>query len=115
MNLTAEDIVFDDEGLDLQEITGVNARIVHTPGHSNDSVSIILEDHAAIVGDVCVNMPPIFWARYIPPCADSLETVYASWQKLLDLGVARIFPGHGKPVNSAKLAAFLERRDRQQR
>ena len=110
IKVSQDDIVFDDNGLDLQEVAGVKARIVHTPGHSDDSVSIILEDNTAIVGDLCMNMMPNPRSQYVPLFIDSLDKVYASWKKLLEMGVKRIIPAHGKPFDSEKLVKLIEKR-----
>lgn len=110
MKVTPDDIVFDDNGLDLREAAGLNATIVHTPGHSDDSVSIVLEDNTAIVGDLCMNLMPIPGSRYFPLLIDSLDKVYASWKKLLEMGVERVIPAHGRPFDSEKLAKLLDKR-----
>ena len=44
------DIVFDDE-FDLEDI-GIKGNILHTPGHSPGSCSIILENGEALIGDL---------------------------------------------------------------
>lgn len=110
LKISQDDIVFDDGGLDLQETAGVNARIVHTPGHTDDSVSIIFADNTAIVGDLCMSLIPIPGSQYVPLFLDDLEKVYASWKNLLDMGVKRIIPAHGKPFDSEKLVMLLEKR-----
>ena len=65
---------------------GIAGEILHTPGHSNDSVSLLLNDGAVFTGDltspehVSVEDPAI---------------VAASWQLLRDHGATTIYPGHG--------------------
>lgn len=115
VTLTPDDVVFDDDGVDLNEIAGIDARIVYTPGHSDDSVSIVLGDKTAIVGDLCVNMPSIFGNRYVPPLVESLDDLYSSWRKLLDMGVTELYLGHGKPFLSEKLSSILEKAERRGR
>ena len=108
MKVSQDDIIFDDNGLDLRDTAGVNASIIHTPGHSSDSVSIILEDNTAIVGDLCMNLVPIPGSRYVPLFINNLDAVYESWNKLIKMGVERIIPAHGKPFDSDKLVKLLK-------
>lgn len=44
------DIVVEDE-LDLHEF-GVSGKIIHTPGHSSSSISIVLDNGEALIGDI---------------------------------------------------------------
>lgn len=69
----------------LQEI-GIQGEIVHTPGHSDDSISVVLDDGAAFTGDLT---PPAFVT------AEDAERVSASWRLLRELGVTVVYPGHG--------------------
>jgi hydroxyacylglutathione hydrolase len=43
-----------DEEMDLLEF-GVNGRIVHTPGHTSGSISLLLDSGEAFVGDLAIN------------------------------------------------------------
>lgn len=65
---------------------GFDGEIVCTPGHSEDSVSLVLDSGIAFTGD----LSPLF---------DSSDPAYQvtaqSWQTLRALGVERIYPGHG--------------------
>lgn len=70
----------------LLEGIGIPGEIVHTPGHSDDSVSLVLDDGSAFTGD----LPPMGFA---PP--EAAETVRASWRRLWDLGARVVYPAHG--------------------
>lgn len=65
---------------------GIAGEIVHTPGHSDDSVSLLLDDGSAFTGDLT---PPAL-AR-----EDDLAVVAASWRLLRERGATRVYPGHG--------------------
>lgn len=65
---------------------GIAGQIVATPGHSDDSVTLVLDDGAAFTGDLT---PPGF-----APDA-SRAAVDLSWRKLRELGVTWLYPGHG--------------------
>lgn len=65
---------------------GFDGEIVHTPGHSDDSVSLVLDDGSVFTGDLT-----------LPRMAgeDDAEVVARSWQSLRDRGATRVYPGHG--------------------
>ena len=63
---------------------GLAGEIISTPGHSDDSVTLVLDDGAAFTGD----LPS--------PAIDSGNAQVAqSWQAIRGLGATRIYPGHG--------------------
>jgi glyoxylase-like metal-dependent hydrolase (beta-lactamase superfamily II) len=47
-------IVTGDEN-NLFKTLGIDGKIIHTPGHSSDSISVVLSDGNAFVGDVAMN------------------------------------------------------------
>jgi glyoxylase-like metal-dependent hydrolase (beta-lactamase superfamily II) len=66
---------------------GIAGEIVPTPGHSPDSVSLVLDNGAAFTGD----LTPL-------PLAGDDEAgrlVAESWQLLRERGATQIYPGHG--------------------
>ncbi len=65
---------------------GIGGTIVHTPGHSPDSVSLLLDDGTVFTGDL--THPMLIGED------DAAETE-ASWQRLLELGANTVYPGHG--------------------
>jgi ribonuclease/clavin/mitogillin len=69
----------------LHEI-GIAGQIVHTPGHSDDSVSLVLDTGAAFTGDL---PPPGYLTE------ESREAVEASWQRVRVLGATTVYPAHG--------------------
>lgn len=69
----------------LAEI-GLSGEIVPTPGHSDDSVSLLLDDGSVFTGD----LPPLRLATEA-----ELPEVTASWDRLRAFGARRIYPAHG--------------------
>jgi glyoxylase-like metal-dependent hydrolase (beta-lactamase superfamily II) len=65
---------------------GIGGEILHTPGHSDDSVSLLLDDGSAFTGDLT---HPAFATEAQAP------TIAASWRRLRDHGGTRVYPGHG--------------------
>lgn len=71
---------------------GLNAYVLPTPGHSPGSVSLIVDDEIAMVGDA---MFGIFKGSIFPPFADDTATMIKSWKLLLDTGCKWYLPAHG--------------------
>jgi len=65
---------------------GIAGEILHTPGHSDDSVTLLLDDGAAFTGDLT---PPALAGE------DNAGAVAASWRLLREHGAHRVYPGHG--------------------
>jgi len=63
---------------------GLNGEIIYTPGHSDDSVTLILDEGFAFTGD-------------LHPSFLNTEDVKTrqSWDKINQHKITRIFPGHG--------------------
>lgn len=70
---------------------GIAGEIVATPGHSDDSVTLVLDSGDAFTGDL--------QSESRADEAD-VETVKRSWEKLRAMNVRTIHPGHGpsRPV-----------------
>ncbi len=95
-DLQAE-LVFDDE-MDLQEF-GVDARVVSTPGHTLGSASLVLPEGTAIVGDLLIHKHFLFGKPCPPPFIHDKRKHTESMHKLIDMGVTRFLPGHGRAID----------------
>jgi endoribonuclease LACTB2 len=65
---------------------GIGGEIVLTPGHSDDSVTLLLDNGAAFTGD----LPHPSMAT-----DEAAAAVARSWQALRERGASTIYPGHG--------------------
>lgn len=94
---------------DIYEIKTSNeaVRILRTPGHSPGSVSLILENEIAIVGDT---MFRIFDKKIFPPFADDIPELLNSWDKLLKTECSIFLPGHGKEIPREMVVEELGKR-----
>ncbi|MFB3766643.1 MAG: MBL fold metallo-hydrolase [Methanotrichaceae archaeon] len=79
LNLRSKDSRKFLQGLDI------DGEIIPTPGHSDDSISLVLDEGLAFTGD----LPGPNWG------ADPKHQVDQSWQRLSSLNVRTIYPGHG--------------------
>jgi ribonuclease/clavin/mitogillin len=66
---------------------GILGEILPTPGHSNDSVSLLLDDGSVFTGDL--TQLEYAWG-------EAGKVVKASWQLLKERGAKRIYPAHGE-------------------
>jgi len=76
---------------------GINGTVIHTPGHTPGSVSVLLETGEAFVGDLAMNMFPLTVRPGYPIFAEDIRKVKESWKILLNRGVKTVYPAHGKP------------------
>ncbi|MBC2582265.1 MBL fold metallo-hydrolase [Clostridium sp. DJ247] len=88
-----------DDNFNLVEL-GFNAYIIHTPGHSSGSISVIIDNEIAIVGDA---MFGVFKGSVFPPYAEDTAAMVSSWKKLLDTGCSLFIPAHGTENNKELL------------
>jgi len=76
-------------------IPGIDIDLIETPGHSDDSISIVINNEIALVGDA---MFGIFKNSIFPPFADHPIEMVESWGKLLGTGCHTFLPGHGNEI-----------------
>ena len=74
------------ESCSLLEGIGIKAEIVHTPGHSDDSVSLLLDEGSVFTGDL---------THPLAIGEEDAAVVSASWRTLRDRGATRVYPAHG--------------------
>lgn len=67
---------------------GVQGQIVSTPGHSDDCVTLLLDDGSAFTGDL---QPALEGAEETEATGLTRE----SWDRIRSLGAKIIYPGHG--------------------
>lgn len=84
-----------EDSFDFMDI-GLNITILHTPGHSIGSMSIIVDEEIAIVGDL---MFGVFYNGIIPPFADFFSEMVSSWGRLLETECKIFLPSHGSERN----------------
>jgi glyoxylase-like metal-dependent hydrolase (beta-lactamase superfamily II) len=101
--LTERDIVIDGDNGEFLKSIGIDGIILHTPGHTRDSISVLFSDGTAFVGDAAMNFLRWTGVGNRPIYIENIETVYESWRKLREHGARVIYPSHGKPFSAEKL------------
>lgn len=72
---------------------GINGEIIYTPGHSDDSISLYLDDGSLFVGD----LNPLYELDM-----HKGTDIEKSWNKLLRFNPSRIYYGHAKTATFAE-------------
>ncbi len=83
---------------------GFNAYALHTPGHTAGSVTVVVDNQIALVGDTLVGYVP---GHSAPAFADHPEQLITSWRKLLETGCQLFLPAHGREVRRRELEALV--------
>jgi glyoxylase-like metal-dependent hydrolase (beta-lactamase superfamily II) len=65
---------------------GIDGTFVHTPGHSDDSISVLLDSGAVFTGDLT-------WPTFATE--ETMPLVSGSWERLRALGARTVYAGHG--------------------
>jgi glyoxylase-like metal-dependent hydrolase (beta-lactamase superfamily II) len=98
----AADILVDGS-YDLED-AGLDARILHTPGHTNGSISLIVDHEATIVGDALYGASK---KSLMPPFAVDTGQLRQSWKALFATKSSVFIPGHGALIEASRLQRAL--------
>lgn len=79
--------------------------ILHTPGHSKGSLSVIVGTQA-IVGDLMYNRMFSPFRKYAS-FNDDLDQVYRQWERLIGKKCTNFYPGHGSPIDVKVIQKIL--------
>jgi glyoxylase-like metal-dependent hydrolase (beta-lactamase superfamily II) len=99
------DYVVAGDDFSLLKHLGIDGVILHTPGHTGDSISVVLSDGSAFVGDIAMNFMNLCYTRHRPIFVQNIEDVYRSWQKLVHHGAKVVYPAHGELFDISALKA----------
>jgi len=100
-----------EEGYSLREF-GIPAVVLHTPGHTPGSISVLFDDGRAIAGDLMMggSFGGAFHAfdpgyHYY---AEDFTELRRSIRKLLERGAKSIYLGHGGPLDATRVRERFE-------
>ncbi|MCF7876131.1 MBL fold metallo-hydrolase [Candidatus Bipolaricaulota bacterium] len=86
---------------------GVSGEVIHTPGHTEGSLSIVLEDGKAIIGDLVMGRFLLFGGASFPVFAVDPTSVRESIKKILSMGVEKVYTSHGGPYRTKDLKRLI--------
>lgn len=79
-------IVSGEESRNLLKDLGIDGELVHTPGHSDDSISLVIDHNCAFTGDLpALNLQEAYGDPVISE----------SWNQLKSYHLKTIYPSHG--------------------
>ncbi len=90
--------VYVDDGDDLTAY-GYDAKVIHIPGHSKGSISILTAGGDLFCGDLLANTNKPALGSII----DDPSTANASLDKLKSMEIQTVYPGHGRPFQMEDL------------
>jgi glyoxylase-like metal-dependent hydrolase (beta-lactamase superfamily II) len=107
----AADILVEDE-LDMREF-GVDGKIIHTPGHTPGSLTIVLANGEIIVGDMFSGKKS--GEKYkadLPIFATDMSKLKESLKQIVKLSPKSIHNSHGVPTNVEAVEGLISRLER---
>lgn len=78
---------------------GIHGEILETPGHSDDSISLLLDNGEAFIGDLTA-------PDMVSP--ENERVVRESWKTLLEHGARRFYHSHTDPFPSERIVKLLD-------
>ena len=98
------DIVFDSV-MRLDEF-GIDGYLIHTPGHTDGSSSLVIGNNA-VIGDLLMGVPYPQKPSW-PPFVSDTKTLLKSIKKILSDSIKTFYPGHGLPWDTELVMGFLD-------
>jgi glyoxylase-like metal-dependent hydrolase (beta-lactamase superfamily II) len=92
---------------ELKALTGADGHIIYTPGHTDGSVSVLLDSGEAFVGCLIHNRAPFVFKPGLPIYAKDILQLKLSLKMVIDRGAKILYPGHGNPVPVQKILKYI--------
>jgi cyclase len=94
------EIVFEDGCLNLH-LGGKTVNLIHSPGHSDDSVTVYIpDDRVLFAADTMMPVP--FWPD------GNIEDLVNSLQAISDMQVENVVQGHGEVILRGEIQSIVE-------
>ena len=91
----------------LTPAPGLTLRVLHTPGHTPDSLCLYLEEEGALFsGDTILGGSSGLFSSY--------SSYISSLLRLKELGVGRVYPGHGVVEGADVVDRYISHRQRRE-
>jgi len=98
--MRTRDILLKETAMNLPSDTGRNLKVLYTPGHTTDSISLVVDDTYLLCGDLASNFLNWAGASQLTLFNENVAQVYRSWRMVYGYGVKVIVPSHGKPFSA---------------
>lgn len=96
-----QDIIIREDNDDILSLLGFSGNIFLTPGHTEDSLSVLVQD-TAFVGDATRNFLSFTGAPYSPIIYYDESSCRESREIIIKQGIQVVCPAHGKPFAVGK-------------
>ncbi len=105
----ADIVVKDTDIIDLKPY-GTSGKIIYTPGHTDGSISVLLDNGHAIVGDLLSAKKAKHGTKAsFPFIYNDLDAIKISIKKLIDQGGKQFFNAHGVVCDENALKELMEK------
>jgi glyoxylase-like metal-dependent hydrolase (beta-lactamase superfamily II) len=97
-------LIFENNEQYLKE-SNIDAQIISLPGHTSDSIGLLLSDGKLLCGDAAMNGFPSIRRQsvWIENGSDYLK----SWDTMIKLKPTQIYPSHGRPFAARDLEKYI--------
>lgn len=92
-----DDIIIRDDNDNILREMGIEGKILCTPGHTDDSISILLDDGTIFAGDA---PNPLF--------VDNGDDLEKTLKKMVESGAKQVIPSHGPPYDVESIRKEIE-------
>jgi glyoxylase-like metal-dependent hydrolase (beta-lactamase superfamily II) len=82
---------------------GLQGSILYLPGHTDDSIAIVLDNGFAFIGDVALNILGLFGLKHRPLVMEEPCLLAKAWEKLKNSGAKELHVSHGNNFAIEKL------------
>ena len=86
---------------------GIDGYILPTPGHTEGSQSVVLENRVVIAGDCFF---PVYPKSVFPPFGNDVPQLLKTWKIIFDLNIDEIYAGHGPRLSRERGVACYEKK-----
>jgi len=100
---TEPDVLLED-GDDLRAWGLTDAVVIHTPGHTPGSTTLLVDGKHALVGDLIATTGE---ARAQRTYADNWDELAASLRRVQEMEPEIVYPGHGPPLTQVEILKTL--------
>jgi len=107
VHLRDKDILIEGDDKNVLKSIGIDGKILYTPGHTIDSISVLMDDDRIFCGDAAMSFGLWLGTKYHTIFITDLIQYYKSWKKIMKHGAKKLYPSHGKPFTIDKLKKNL--------